>query len=77
MEQIFSLEAACVHPELGKPSPYAHINIIFTQTPRSAKWFFHSSFPLKPSHISHPTRLTCSARLTRFYCITKIIFAEE
>jgi hypothetical protein len=77
MEQISSLEVACVHPELGKSSPYAHISIIFTWTPRSAKWFLSFKFSTKTFPNFHPTPLTCSAGLTRFCCVTQIIFVEE
>jgi len=47
MEQISSLEAICLYPELGKSSPFAHINITYTRTPSSAKWFLSFQFSTK------------------------------
>jgi len=47
MQQISSLEATCPYPKQGNSSPWAHINIIFTWTTRSAKWFLSLNFSTK------------------------------
>jgi len=47
MEQVSSLEAICLYPEQGKSSPFARINITFTWTPSSAKWFLSFKFSTK------------------------------